>query len=107
MLVCADVGLPIPNDPRRVDLTITPGISAVTEVLRVVLEEMQVEKAVIATQAMERESGQLPTWCQLPVTPQAVSHEDFKRLTQQARVMVRTGECTPYANVLLVAGVTF
>ena len=34
MLVCADVGLPIPNDPRRVDLTITPGISAVTEVLR-------------------------------------------------------------------------
>ena len=39
MLVCADVGLPIPNDPRRVDLTITPGISAVTEVLRVVLEE--------------------------------------------------------------------
>ena len=107
MLVIGDVGLPIPNDPRRVDLTITPGISAVTEVLRVVLEEMQVEKAVIAIEAMERESGQLPTWCQLPVTPQAVSHEDFKRLTQQARVMVRTGECTPYANVILVAGVTF
>ena len=66
MLVCADVGLPIPNDTRRVDLTITPGISAVTEVLRVVLEEMQVEKAMIATEAMERNGGQLPTWCQLP-----------------------------------------
>ena len=51
--------------------------------------------------------GQLPGRCQLPDTPQAVSHEDFKRLTQQARVMVRTGECTPYANVILVAGVTF
>ena len=60
-----------------------------------------------ATEAMERNGGQLPGWCQLPVTPQAVSHEDFKRLTQQARVMVRTGECTPYANVILVAGVTF
>ena len=56
---------------------------------------------------MERNGGQLPGWCQLPVTPQAVSHEDFKRLTQQARVMVRTGECTPYANVILVAGVSF
>ena len=107
MLVCADVGLPIPNDPRRVDLTITPGISAVTEVLRVVLEEMQVEKAMIATDAMERNGGQLPAWCQLPMQPSTVSHEDFKRLTQQARVMVRTGECTPYANVILVAGVTF
>ena len=30
-----------------------------------------------------------------------------ERLTQQARVMLRTGECTPYANVILVAGVTF
>ena len=107
MLVIGDVGLPIPNGPRRIDLALTPGIPAVAAVLRVVLEEMQVEKAVIATEAMERNGGQLPGWCRLPVTPQAGSQEDFKRLTQQARVMVRTGECTPYANVILVAGVTF
>ena len=107
MLVIGDVGLPIPPGPRRIDLALTPGIPTVADVLRVVLEEMQVEKAVIATEAMERNGGQLPGWCQLPVTPQAVSHEDFKRLTQQARVMVRTGECKPYANVILVAGVTF
>ncbi|RKR69859.1 D-ribose pyranase [Acidovorax sp. 94] len=107
MLVIGDVGLPIPNGPRRIDLALTPGIPAVADVLRVVLEEMQVEKAVIATEAMERNSGQLPTWCQLPVVPSNVSHDEFKRLTQQARVMVRTGECTPYANVILVAGVTF
>jgi D-ribose pyranase len=56
---------------------------------------------------VERNRGQLPAWCHLPVDPQAVSHDEFKRLTQQARVMVRTGECTPYANVILVAGVTF
>ncbi|MBU0747701.1 MAG: D-ribose pyranase [Gammaproteobacteria bacterium] len=107
MLVIGDVGLPIPNGPRRIDLALTPGIPAVADVLRVVLQEMQVEKAVIATEAVERSDGQLPTWCQLPVTPQAVSHDEFKRLTQHARVMVRTGECTPYANVILVAGVTF
>lgn len=107
MLVIGDVGLPIPPGPRRIDLALTPGIPAVADVLRVVLEEMQVEKAVIATEAMERNSGQLPTWCQLPVVPGTVSHDEFKRLTQQAHVMVRTGECTPYANVILVAGVTF
>ena len=98
MLVIGDVGLPIPSGLRRIDMALTPGIPAVADVLRGVLEEMQVEKAVIATEAMERNGGQLPGWCQLPVTPQAVSHEDFKRLTQQARVMVRTGECTPRAG---------
>lgn len=62
---------------------------------------------MITTGALERSGGQLPAWCQRPVAPQTVSHEDFKRLTQQARVMECTGECTPYANVILVAGVTF
>ena len=64
MLVIGDVGLPIPNGPRRIDLALTPGIPTVADVLRVVLEEMQVEKAVIATEAMERNGGQLPGWCQ-------------------------------------------
>ena len=107
MLVIGDVGLPIPTGPRRIDLALTPGIPAVADVLRVVLTELQVEKAVIATEAVERAQDRLPDWCQLPVAPQTVSHEEFKRLTERARVVVRTGECTPYANVILVAGVTF
>ncbi|SFE94930.1 D-ribose pyranase [Paracidovorax wautersii] len=107
MLVIGDVGLPIPPGPRRIDLALTPGIPAVADVLRAVLSEMQVERAVIATEAVAREGGDLPAWCVLPVTPEQLPHDDFKRLTAQARVMVRTGECTPYANVVLVAGVTF
>ena len=107
MLYIGDVGLPIPDGPRRIDLALTPGIPAVADVLRVVLTELQVEKAVIATEAVERAQGLLPEWCQLPVSPQTVSHDEFKRLTERARVVVRTGECTPYANVILVAGVTF
>lgn len=107
MLVIGDVGLPIPAGPQRIDLALTPGIPAVADVLRAVLTELQVEKAVIATEAVQRNDGALPGWYALPVTPQQVAHDDFKRLTAQARVMVRTGECTPYANVILVAGVTF
>ncbi len=107
MLVIGDVGLPIPPGPRRIDLALTPGIPAVADVLRAVLSEMQLERAVIATEAVAREGGDLPAWCTLSVTPEQLPHEDFKRLTAQARVMVRTGECTPYANVVLVAGVTF
>ncbi|WP_311222614.1 MULTISPECIES: D-ribose pyranase [unclassified Acidovorax] len=108
MLVIGDVGLPIPSGPRRIDLAVTPGLPTVADVLRAVLTELQVERAVIATEAVQREpGGALPGWCTLPMVPEQLPHEDFKRLTAQARVMVRTGECTPYANVILVAGVTF
>ena len=36
-----------------------------------------------------------------------VSHEDFKRRTASAVAVVRTGEFTPYANIILIAGVVF
>jgi D-ribose pyranase len=38
---------------------------------------------------------------------EAVPHESFKELTREAVAIVRTGEFTPYANVILVAGVVF
>ncbi len=35
-----------------------------------------------------------------------VTHEEFKQLSKGARAIVRT-ECSPYANIILVAGVVF
>ncbi|MGI4779150.1 MAG: D-ribose pyranase [Janthinobacterium lividum] len=109
MIVIGDAGLPVPDGPLRIDLALTPGIPRVADVLRVVLSEMQVERAVVAQEALDANGGKLPAWCegQLVVVPEAVSHVDFKRLSAQAKAVVRTGECTPYANIALVAGVTF
>jgi D-ribose pyranase len=36
-----------------------------------------------------------------------VSHEALKQLSRNARAIVRTGECQPYTNIALVAGVVF
>jgi D-ribose pyranase len=75
-----------------------------------VLTEMQVERVMLARETLAREAdGGLPAWCaaQLVVTPELVAHEELKRLTASARAVVRTGECTPYANIVLIAGVTF
>ena len=109
MIVIGDAGLPVPDGPRRIDLALTPGIPRVTDVLRVVLTEMQVERAVVAQEALDLNGGTLPAWCegQLAVAPEAISHADFKRLSAQAKAVVRTGECSPYANIILIAGVTF
>jgi len=108
MLVIGDAGLPIPEGPRRIDLALTPGVPPIAEVLRAVLAEMQVERSVLAEEALGAGHA-LPAWYaqQLALAPETVSHEAFKRLSAQARAIVRTGECTPYANVILVSGVVF
>ena len=41
------------------------------------------------------------------MTAEEIAHEELKALTRHARVVVRTGEFTPYANIVLVAGVVF
>ncbi|MFK5080878.1 RbsD/FucU domain-containing protein, partial [Glaesserella parasuis] len=34
-------------------------------------------------------------------------HNEFKHQSNQAKAVVRTGECSPYANVILYSGVPF
>ena len=38
---------------------------------------------------------------------ETISHENFKEQTQSAKAVIRTGEFTPFANIILVAGVVF
>ncbi|QNK69520.1 D-ribose pyranase [Variovorax sp. PAMC26660] len=108
MLVIGDAGLPIPDGPRRIDLALMRGVPLITDVLKAVLSEMQVESIVVADEALG-DAKKLPGWYpqSLGIAPQTVSHEEFKRRSAKARAIVRTGECTPYANIILVAGVSF
>jgi D-ribose pyranase len=115
-LVIADAGLPIPAEVERIDLAFAPGKPPFLEVLEAVLAEMEVERAVVANeietgappafrQALEGRLLQLPKVARRGL--ERVPHEELKRLTREARAVVRTGEFTPYANVVLRAGVVF
>ncbi len=108
-LVIADAGLPIPATTQRIDLALVNGVPTFLETLQAVLVEMQVERAIIATEMAGANSaihGATRTMLgTIAVT--TVTHEEFKQLTANARAVVRTGECSPYANVILVSGVTF
>lgn len=110
-LVICDSGLPIPRAGEVVDLALTKNIPSFVDTLRVVLEELHVESAIIAE---EMEKVNEKTYRELVkllkgVEIERVSHEKFKSLTQNGGnvAFVRTGEATPYANVILVSGVTF
>ena len=109
LLVIGDAGLPIPPGPRRIDLALTANIPRFIDVLRIVLGEMQVEAAILASEIDERNPllhKEILTL--LPGSPiEQMPHEDFKALTARSRAMIRTGEFSPYANIILRAGVVF
>jgi len=108
-LVIADAGLPIPTETERIDLALTQGIPTFLDTLRVVLTEMQVERVVVAEEmltvspqvhaAIKELLGSIPI--------ETIPHTTFKAQTRSARAIIRTGEFTPYANIILVAGVVF
>ncbi len=109
LLVIADAGLPIPPGVQRIDLAVVGGLPGFLPVTRAVLDDMQVEGAIIAREMAERSPALHAELVDLlPDTPLAeVAHDELKQLTRGARAVVRTGEFTPYANIILRAGVVF
>jgi D-ribose pyranase len=109
MLVIADAGLPIPAETVRIDMALTQGIPGAIQTLKVVLDEMKVEKVILAEEAKDRNPGFVAeVQSLLPEVPvEFVTHAEFKARTAPARAVVRTGEFSPYANVILVSGVVF
>ena len=108
-LVIADAGLPIPTGPMRIDLALTEGVPGFLETLRAVLDEMQVEGAIIAEEMAQRSPALRKLVLELlaGVPMEEIPHAEFKQRTETARAIVRTGEFTPYANIILMAGVVF
>lgn len=109
-LICiADSGLPIPPGVKRIDLALVAGVPSYLQALKAVLGELQVEAAVVAEEMRSRspkvheETKRLLGGVRLDHVP----HEQFKAMLAQVKAVVRTGEQTPYANVILQSGVTF
>lgn len=114
MLVICDSGLPIPRGAEVVDLALTRNIPLFIDVVKVILEELQVESAVIASEMESVNKNRFQELMnelnRLQVsTVKRVPHAEFKELANNGTnvAFVRTGEATPYANVILIGGVTF
>ena len=105
-LVIADAGLPIPPETQRIDLALTEGIPTLLDTLRAVLTEMQVERAVVAEEMLDTSPQVYKVLKEMlrDVPIETVTHLIFKEQIHSARAVIRTGEFTPYADVILVAG---
>jgi D-ribose pyranase len=112
ILMIIDAGMPVPAGVELIDLALTRGVPDFVSVLDVVLTEMQVETHVLANEMVTARPPALQVIESLNLDGQLgqqrwVSHEDLKVLSREAKAIIRTGECQPYSNVALVAGVVF
>ncbi|AKP75906.1 D-ribose pyranase [Priestia aryabhattai] len=106
-IVIADAGLPVPRDVPKIDLSLKLGVPSFEDVVVAVLEDMATEKIVIASEMKERNQKAYELMEKQNILVEEVSHEQLKMLTSKAKVVIRTGEATPYANCILQAGVIF
>lgn len=109
MIAIGDCGLPIPDGTKRIDLALLKGVPSFIQTLRAVLLEQQIEEVIIAREttetspeifeAIKEEVGD--------VKITFISHEELKMELYNCKAVIRTGEQTPYANVILKSGVVF
>lgn len=108
-IVIADCGLPIPDGVKRIDLAVEIGKPSFLDVLQVVADDMAIEKVTLAEEVINN-NAEINKEIELKLVEPAfeyVSHEQFKEHTKKVKAIIRTGEATPYANVILHAGVIF
>lgn len=108
-LCIGDCGLPVPKGVKVIDISVTAGNPQFLDVLNVVAEELVVESMILASEIKDK-NPQLMQQVKdiLENKPcKMVPHEEFKRLTEKAKCIIRTGETSSYANVILVGGVNF
>jgi D-ribose pyranase len=109
MIAIGDCGLPIPDETQRIDLALVKNIPSFIDTLKAVLLELQIEEVIVAVEtsevsphiyeAIKKEIGE--------VRITTITHEAFKERLKRCKAVIRTGEQTPYANIILKSGVVF
>ena len=110
-IAIGDCGLPIPDEVERIDLALTFGEPGFMRTLEIVAGDMKVEKIILAEEIKEQNPEVLNQveeyFSGQSVEVEFVSHVELKARTHDCKAVIRTGEITPYANIILQSGCIF
>jgi D-ribose pyranase len=108
-LSIGDAGMPVPMGTEKIDLAVDNGIPSFMQVLTNVLEELEVQRIYLAEEIKTENPKMLENIKDLmPETPITfMPHSDMKQDLNNCHAFVRTGEMTPYSNIILESGVVF
>ncbi len=102
-----DAGLPIPRDIPCIDLALTQNVPDIVSVLKLIGSNLVIESAVAASECRDRNPIFTEYLLGASYPVDYITHDEFKKRSLQCISFVRTGECSPYANLILNAGVSF
>lgn len=109
-IVIGDCGLPVPAGVPKIDLALKLGTPTFMEVVTEVAKYMEIEKVEVAAEIREKNPIVYDALKGLFPQQQWIidkDHEAFKAATAKAKAVIRTGEITPYANIILHSNVIF
>lgn len=113
LIAVGDCGLPILDGVKKIDLALNFGNPGFMDVLKVVSDDMKIEKLILAEEIKDHNPEILleieKLFADLEDTPEIsfITHSDLKERTKSCKAVIRTGETTPYANIILQAGCIF
>jgi D-ribose pyranase len=104
-----DCGLPCPETVESIDLSVSKNLPSFLQVLDAILKDYKAEKFFLASEIQEsnievlneinKRLGDIP--CDF------VSHEELKENLNKCKAVIRTGEMSPYANIILQSACLF
>ena len=110
-----DCGLPVPDETERIDLALRFGVPSFIEVLKEVAKDMKIECIILAEEIKTQNPEQLAAILSFfeenetdsKPSVEFVSHAELKKMTQDCKAVIRTGEVSPYSNIILQSGCIF
>ena len=93
-----DAGMPIPKDVQLIDLALCGGVPTFEQVMYTIAEEINQKNPRL----LEYIRKSLPD-----AEEKMILHIELKEMSKSVKFAIRTGEFTPFPNIILRAGVAF
>jgi D-ribose pyranase len=108
-LLIVDAAYPLPTEGHVIDLTLTPGIPRLLDVLRAVADELVIESVTVPTEIKDYSARLYQEIVKIigETDVDDVSFHEFKEQSLDVKGIIRTAEFSPYANVRISAGSAF
>jgi D-ribose pyranase len=107
-LSIGDAGMPVPAGTKKIDLAVQKGLPSFIDVLKNVLSELQIQKVYLAEEIKTQNPEQLANIKKIIDVPiEFMPHDEMKKHLSSDKAFIRTGEASPYSNIILESGVTF
>lgn len=108
LILVTDVGFPIPRGGNVVDFALAPGIPTVLQILKVLRNEIFVEKVEFAREIQTHNPSLYSELQTLYTGAGAIfgerSHEQLiEKVAPAAKVIIRSADFEPWANICLTA----